>query len=303
MEIIRIKNLEPVEMPYDICAAVGNFDGVHLGHQKLIEECKKQNMKSAVLTFYPHPNTFIRDLPNYELLSPIDLKIKLMEKNKLDYLIIVEFSSKIAEVDKDVFVDFMKKMRIKRVVCGYDFTFGFKALGTTQTLIDEFDTIVVPKFVMNDVRISTTHIKDLLRQGEIHKAATFLGRNHAIVGYITHGNHIGTDIGFPTANVLYNNALLPKNGVYFVRVYVDGKKYYGMANIGYNPTINYSEERKLEVNIFDLNENLYGKEIFIEIIERLRPEKKYNNKEELINQLTTDKLTCMQFIKKIEENS
>lgn len=301
MQIIRIKNLEPVDMPEDICAAVGNFDGVHLGHQKLIEECKRQNMASAVLTFYPHPNTFIRELPNYELLSPLDLKIRLFEENGLDYLIIVEFSNEIAEVDKDVFIDFMKKMRIKRVVCGYDFTFGYKALGTTATLQENFSTIVIPKYVMNDVRISTTHIKDLLRDGEIHKAAIYLGRNHIIVGNVTKGNHIGTNIGFPTANVSYKNALLPKNGVYFVSIEVRGNKYYGMANIGYNPTINYSEERKLEVNIFDFTGNLYDEELFIEIIERLRAEKKYESKEALVEQLHRDKNVCLELIKRLEE--
>ncbi|MGM9971996.1 MAG: bifunctional riboflavin kinase/FAD synthetase [Anaeroplasmataceae bacterium] len=302
MEIINIKNLNPIDMNFDICAAVGNFDGVHLGHQKLIEECKKQGLKSAVLTFYPHPNTFIRDLPNYELLSPLDLKIKLMEREELDYLIIVEFSEEISMVDKDVFVDFMKKMRIVKVVCGYDFTFGYKALGTTQTLIENFDTIVVPKYIKNDVRISTTHIKDLLRQGEIHKASSFLGRNHVVVGKVMHGNSIGNSIGFPTANIDYHNALLPKNGVYFVRAYIDNNKYYGMANIGYNPTINYSIERKLEVNIFDLKENLYNKEVFIEIIERIRPEKKYDSKESLIAQLHKDKEFCLNLISKIEKN-
>lgn len=301
MEIIRIKNLEPVNMPYDICAAVGNFDGVHLGHQKLIKECQNQGLKSAVLTFYPHPNTFIRDLPNYELLSPMDLKIKLMERSGLDYLIIVEFSREIAEVEASRFIKFMKAIRIKKVVCGYDFTFGYKALGTTNTLIENFETIVVPKHVMNDVRISTTHIKDLLRQGELDKAHMFLGRNHAVVGYVTHGNHLGTDIGFPTANILYHNALLPKNGVYFVRVNVDNKKYFGMANIGYNPTINYSEERKFEVHIFNLEQNLYGKEIFVEIIKRLRPEKKYNNQEELVNQLNSDMNECMKLIKNYKD--
>ena len=298
MEIIRIKDLKPIEIKYDICAAVGNFDGVHLGHKKLIDVCKGQGMKSAILTFYPHPNTFIRELPNYEVLTPIDLKVKILEKENIDYLIIVEFSEEVAKVDKSLFIDFMKAMRIKRVVCGYDFTFGYKAMGTVESLESEFDVIVVKKYVLNDVRVSTTHIKDLLREGKLNIAKLFLGRNHIVIGKVLHGNNIGTNIGFPTANVFYGNALLPKNGVYFVKVSFDNKTYYGMANIGYNPTINYSEEKKLEVHIFDFYDDLYNKELMVEFVSRIRTEKKYDSKEALIEQLNIDKAYCLENIKK-----
>ncbi len=293
MEIIKIKDLKPVEIDFDICAALGNFDGVHLGHQKLIEKCKSQGMKSAILTFYPHPNTFIRDLPNYELLTPYDLKVNICESVGIDYLIIVEFNEEIARTDYRKFIDFMHAMRIKKVVAGYDFTFGYKAQGTVEKLIEEFDTLIVKKYVLNDVRVSTTHVKDLLRQGELDKARLYLGRNHMIYGRVIHGNSVGTDIGYPTANIEYKNALLPKNGVYFVSVTIENKKYYGMANIGYNPTCNYSDERKLEVHIFNLDNNLYDRDMNIEFIERIRAEKKFKSVELLIDQLNRDKEYCL----------
>lgn len=300
MKIIRIKDLKAEPMCEDICCAVGNFDGLHLGHKELLKVCKSQNMPSALLTFYPHPNTFIRDLPNYEILTPIDLKIKLIEEEKLDYLIIVEFSEALAKTDRTKFIEFMKAMRIKRVVCGYDFTFGYKAQGTVSTLEGEFDTIVVKKYVLNDVRVSTTHIKDLLRGGKLDKAKLYLGRNHMILGNIKHGRHVGSGIGFPTANVDYDGALLPKNGVYFVKINLDEKSYFGMANIGYNPTFNYSEERKLEVHIFDFEGEIYDKDILVEFIERIRPEKKYESIDALVSQLKKDKENCLNKIKQQE---
>lgn len=156
MKIIHIKKNLHEPIPTPLCAAIGNFDGVHLGHQKLIEECKRHNYKSAVLTFYPHPSVYLKKLPDYKLLTPLEHKADIISRMGIDYLIIVEFNEEIAKISKYEFINFLKKMNIKSCVCGYDFSFGRKAEGTILDLMKEFEFYEIKKFVYDDVRVSTT---------------------------------------------------------------------------------------------------------------------------------------------------
>ena len=297
MKIIHVNNNEIDEIVEPLCAAIGNFDGVHLGHQKLIEEAKKHNLKSAVLTFYPHPAIFLKNIKDYKILTPIDHKAEIFQTLGIDYLIVVDFNNEIANLSKDDFITLMKKLNIQKCVCGHDFSFGAKALGTPFDLLNNFDTYIIPKYVIDNVRVSTSYIKELLDDSNVSKAAELLGRYYSIRGEVVSGSQKGRHIGFPTANVEYNKYYLPENGVYYVKVKLDDVLYDGMCNIGNNPTFNFSALERLEVNIFGLDADLYGKELEVFFIKNIRNEKKFKSKEELIKQLNLDRNVCLELAK------
>lgn len=299
MRIINIKDKDFEIIHEPLCAAIGNFDGVHLGHQKLIEESKRHGFKSAVLTFYPHPSIFLKNIKDYKLLTPMEHKADILSRMGIDYLIIIEFNKEIASLDKDEFINWMKKLNIKACVCGHDFSFGYKGLGTPFDLYQNFDTFIISKFVVDDFRVSTSYIKELLDQGNVEYANKLLGRVFSIRGKVTYGNQKGRLIGFPTANVDYKNYYLPVNGVYFVQVKLNNVFYYGMCNVGNNPTFNYCETKRLEVNIFGLSEDIYGHNLEVFFIKNIRSEKKFNCKEELLEQLKLDKTKCYELSNEI----
>ncbi|MDE6407981.1 MAG: adenylyltransferase/cytidyltransferase family protein, partial [Anaeroplasmataceae bacterium] len=218
MKTIHIKDNDHELITDSLCAAIGNFDGVHLGHQKLIEECKRHGYKSAVLTFYPHPSVFLKKIPDYKLITPIEHKADILAHMGIDYLIIIEFNDDIAKISKESFILWMKRLNIKSCVCGYDFTFGRKAEGTIIDLAKEFEFYEVKKFIFDDVRVSSTYIRELLSLGDVSKVNRMLGRTFSIRGKVNYGTQNGRLIGFPTANVDYKNYFLPANGVYFVTV-------------------------------------------------------------------------------------
>ncbi len=302
MEIIIVKDLNFIPLKEPVCAAIGNFDGVHLGHQQLIEESKRHNLKSAVLTFAPHPNIFLKNIPNYPLVTPIDHKIEIIKNMNIDYIIIVEFDARIARMDKEDFIKAMKKMNIKAVVCGYDFTFGDKALGSTRDLAKEFEFYEIPKYSIDNVRVSTTYTRELLSYGNVKEASKLLGRVFSIKGKVIDGNKVGRELGFPTANIDYGRYILPKDGVYMCKVIANGKDYIGITNIGNNPTLNFCEEKRCETHIIDFNENLYDNVIEVFFYDRIRGEKKFSSKEDLLMQISKDKNLCIENKEKILES-
>ena len=294
MKSIYIKDKKFISLPEPVCAAIGNFDGVHLGHQKLIDECKRHGLKSAVLTFYPHPSVFLKKIPNYPLITPLEKKTDVLSKMGIDYLIVVEFNEEIAAMPKEEFLEAMHQMNIKACVCGYDFTFARRAEGTIRDLEKEFDFHEVKKFLMGDIRVSSTYIRELLSSGNVKEANRMLGRQFSIRGNVVYGDQNGRLFGFPTANVDYKNFFLPKTGVYFVNVIVDGVPYLGMANIGHNPTVEYVDKLRLEVNIFGFDEDIYLSNIEVYFIDRIRDEKKFNSIDDLVKQMKKDKALCLE---------
>ncbi len=294
MKSIFMKDKNFFPLPEPVCAAIGNFDGVHLGHQKLIDECKRHGYKSAVLTFYPHPSVFLKRIPNYPLITPLAHKMDIVSRMGIDYFIVVEFDDDLAKMPKEEFIQYMKYMNIRSCVCGYDFTFGKKAEGTIADLREHFEFYEVKKFIFDDVRVSSTYIRELLLNGNVYEANRLLGRPYSIRGSVIYGSQNGRVIGFPTANVDYKNYFLPASGVYFTNVKIDGELYLGMCNIGHNPTFNYTLEHRLEVNIFGLDEDIYGNTAEIIFIQRIRNEIKFADVEELIIQLKKDKAKCLE---------
>lgn len=176
----------------------------------------------------------------------------------------------------------------------YDFTFGRMAEGTIADLRNVFEFYEVKKFIYDDVRVSTTYIRELLGMGNIYEANRLLGRQYSIRGNVTFGSQQGRIIGFPTANIDYRNYYLPASGVYFVNVKIDGQLYLGMCNIGHNPTFNFTLEHKVEVNIFGLDEDIYGNNIEVIFVERIRHEIKFDGIDSLIKQLKIDKAKCLE---------
>ena len=296
METVVIKYNNKICFPSPICAAIGNFDGVHLGHQRLIEECKRHNYKSAIITFSPHPSVYLKKMPNYPLITPMEKKTEIFSQMDVDYFIVIEFNDLVASTPKEKFMEMLKSMNIKSIVCGYDFTFGRRGEGTAMDLKAEFETYVIPKYVIDEVRVSSTYVRELLSIGNVSDANRMLGRSFSIRGEVVYGSQKGRVIGFPTANIDYKNYYLPLNGVYAVYLTVDNKRYLGMCNIGHNPTFNFAANKRMEVNIFDFNEDIYGKEIEVFFVKRIRDEKKFKTVNELLEQMNSDKLRCKEIL-------
>lgn len=286
----QMNNKKPITL------TMGNFDGLHMGHQRLINRVLTyRDTKHAVLTFDPHPSAVLRDSSFKTLMQKRD-KLDQFSALELDYAFVVKFDKQFSQLSVEEFIQFLKSINVKRLVIGRDARFGYRGQGTIKDLEKRFAVDVVPDLVYKNIRVSTTYIKDFLKNGDIEIANELLGNPYLIRGKIVHGNQIGKSLGFPTANVDYNHYFLPKVGVYYVNIQIDDKQYFGMANIGYNPTVNYSIEKRLEVHIFDFNDSVYNHAIAVTFIQFIRDEMKFKSKSILIKQLNKDRDTIKQLI-------
>ena len=282
-------------------ATIGSFDGIHIGHKKILQTltkiAKKNNGKSILITFWPHPRYVLKKNNDFKLLTSLDEKIKLFEKNKIDILYIVDFSLKFSKVSANKFIEniLLEKLKINCLLIGYNNNFGKNREGNIRYLEEnnkkfDIDIISIPKQSVEKISISSTKIREYLNDGKISSANRLLGRKYSINGKVVRGNGIGRKINFPTANIEIDEPkkLLPKSGVYAVEVILNRKIYLGMLNIGYNPTIK-NEKKSIEVNIFEFSEDIYNNKISINFIRRIRNEKKFKNLNELKKQLIIDK--------------
>ena len=282
-------------------ATIGSFDGIHIGHKKILQTltkiAKKNNGKSILITFWPHPRYVLKKNNDFKLLTSLEEKIKLFEKNKIDILYIVDFSLKFSKVSANKFIEniLLEKLKINCLLIGYNNNFGRNREGNIRYLEEnkkkfDIDIISIPKQSVDKISISSTKIREYLNNGKINSANRLLGRKYSINGKVVRGNGIGRKINFPTANIEIDEPkkLLPKSGVYAVEVILNRKIYLGMLNIGYNPTIK-NEKKSIEVNIFEFSEDIYNNKISINFIRRIRNEKKFKNLNELKKQLIIDK--------------
>ncbi|MDD3068106.1 MAG: bifunctional riboflavin kinase/FAD synthetase [Acholeplasmataceae bacterium] len=287
----EMRNDEPITI------TMGNFDGLHLGHQQLIEKVISfRDTKHAVLTFDPHPSTILRD-QKFRTLTQKEDKIQLFSSYPLDYAFIVDFTPEFSELSVMGFIEFLRSIKVERLVIGRDARFGFRGEGTINDLRRYFYVDVVEDLIFNHTRVSTTYIKDFIQNGDLTSARMLLNRQYGIKGIVVHGNRIGHKLGFPTANINYDNYLLPKNGVYYVRVFHKDKWYHAMANIGNNPTLNFTSEKRLEIYILDFNKTIYGDTLHIVFFNYLREEMKMKNKRQLIKQLKKDEVAVRKLSK------
>ncbi|MFD2628429.1 riboflavin biosynthesis protein RibF [Oceanobacillus kapialis] len=287
------------ELPETV-SAIGFFDGIHKGHQKVIQtavnEAKDRGMESAVITFHPHPSVVLKkDVQHVKYITPIREKQEILQKLDVDRLYIIQFNKELAALSPQAFVDhFLKGLHIKHVIAGFDFSYGHKGKGNMQTIEEHangvFSTTQVDKVVLDGEKISSTKIRSLLKEGRLEEVTNLLGRPLSVSGTVVKGDQRGRTIGYPTANISVNEeVLLPKVGVYAVKVLYKHEVYEGMASLGFKPTFtDQLEEPVLEVNIFDYNNDLYGEELRVEWHSFIREEKKFTGVEALVNEIAAD---------------
>ena len=278
--------------------AIGNFDGLHLGHQKVINEgkrkAKKNKLPFGVMTFEPVPVMFFnKKIKNHRINSLEQKKIHL-KKFKLDFLIIIKFNKNFSSQSPEQFI---KKIIFKKTKCKYlyvskNFKFGFKRQGNISTLKKfekkyNFKNIVTQPFKKNNKTISSTFIRKKIRLGKIEEVNRLLGRSWCVIGKVIKGQRRGRKIGFPTCNLKLNDYVVPKRGVYAVKVKSNNFYKNGIANVGYRPTFK-GQKLLLETNIFGINKNLYNKVISVSFKKFIRPEKKFKNFEYLKKQIKFD---------------
>lgn len=305
MKVFR--NIQDFNPQKKVVLTPGTFDGVHVGHQKILSRLKdiaaKEYYETVVLTFSPHPRKII--FPNddsLKLLNTMDEKIAQLEKNGIDNLIIYPFSKKFSRIPALEYVrDFLvNQLKVSKLVIGYDHQFGKNREGNFEYLKElselyDFTVEEIPAQDLNDVKISSTKIRKAILEGDFDTANTFLGYNFSLTGTVTQGKKIGSSIGFPTANitVLDEDKIIPNEGAYAVYVYLNGNKHKGMLNIGNNPTISNENQTTIEVNIFDFDTDIYNQKITIEFATKLREVTKFNSIEELKTQLNKDKVLSL----------
>lgn len=306
------------EVPFDTntVLTVGTFDGVHKGHraviEKLLAEAKTLNARAVVVTFDPHPQIILRnkpDKPPVTLLSTIEERLQLLERYGVDTVVIIPFSEEFAAIDSETFVkDYLvKKIGCSKILVGYDHSFGRNREGNLSLLEKlsaelNFSVEEMPPQYNNDTTISSTKIRNALRDGDLELANTMLGYDYFIEGKVVMGDGRGAQLGIPTANVrsVDDNKLLPKNGVYLVSSEIDSNLYYGMANVGVRPTFTHDEFPSLEVHFFGINKDLYDKVLNVSFLRRIRNEQKFDSIDLFLSQIVDDRETCYELIEQIK---
>lgn len=308
MQIINVKHplLEHQRPTGDTVLIMGFFDGVHLGHQKVIKTgvdlAQKHNLKSVLMTFDCSPRTVYQHEKNFKYLSTMQRKAELVEQLGVDYLYFVHFSEDFAHLTPQAFVDqYMVGLKAKFVVAGFDYTYGKKELANMQNLPKyaqgRFETVTVPEQLINGQKIGSSAIKYFISEGHINTANEFLGYEYQNQGVVIHGLQRGRTLGYPTANLSVDGAqMLPAIGVYATRMKVGDKWYGAMTSVGYNVTFKENTGITIETNIFDFDKSIYGEHVTLEWVQYLRGEVKFDDAEGLVKQLELDKKHALKFL-------
>ena len=291
---------------------IGTFDGVHIGHKSILNKLKKRTnngqFESVVLTFFPHPRMVLNQDSNIKLINTIEEKTNLLESFGIDSLIIHPFDEAFSNLSAEEFVKniLVDKLNIHKIIIGHDHRFGKNRTADINDLIAfgkkySFEVEQINAHEIDEIAISSTKIRKALIEGNIKLANQYLGYSYYISGKVVQGKKIGRTIGFPTANIqiIENYKLLPKNGVYVVSSEIDNILYFGMMNIGKNPTIGENDQ-SIEVHFFNLKEDIYNKNLQISILEHIREEQKFNSLSELQAQLDKDKLFSLNYIQNLK---
>ena len=299
MELLRsIPELARLRGP--LFLAIGVFDGVHRGHQAVIstsaDHARVANGTPVVVTFDPHPEKVLRPQAAPHLLSATKHKIALIRALGVEHLLIITFDKQFAATEPEDFVaQLVNHSKPLREICvGHEWSFGKNRRGNLDLLKglgakSSFDVVGIPPVKINGAVVSSTAIRQAVEKGDLAKAAEMLGREYTILGTVTHGDNLGKKIGFPTANLSAHSEQFPPNGVYAAKAWVDGELYRGVINLGVRPTVSGGKaERVLEIYLFDFNRDIYGHDVEVHFLKFLRPEKKFENLDALVQQIRQD---------------
>ena len=299
MELLRsIPELARLRGP--LFLAIGVFDGVHRGHQAVIstsaDHARVANGTPVVVTFDPHPEKVLRPEKAPHLLSATKHKIALIRALGVEHLLIITFDKQFAATEPEDFVaQLVNHSKPLREICvGHEWSFGKNRRGNLDLLKglgakSSFDVVGIPPVKINGAVVSSTAIRQAVEKGDLAKAAEMLGREYTILGTVTHGDNLGKKIGFPTANLSAHSEQFPPNGVYAAKAWVDGELYRGVINLGVRPTVSGGKaERVLEIYLFDFNRDIYGHDVEVHFLKFLRPEKKFENLDALVQQIRQD---------------
>lgn len=288
---------------------IGTFDGVHSGHRKIIDrlvsQAKISGYESVLLSFFPHPRMVVQHQADIKLLHTLEERAQILESTGLDHLIVHPFSKGFARQTAESYIEniLVKALQTKHIIIGYDHRFGKNRTADISDLRSfgehfHFDVTEITAQEIDEVAVSSTKIRAALEAGEMHLANDYLGYEYILTGTIVHGKGIGKDLGFPTANlrIAENYKLIPKSGVYVVKSRLLDREVFGMMNIGSNPTVG-GKGQHIEINFFDIDEDLYGKKIQVCLLEYLRAEQKFDSLEVLKTQLAKDRENALKFLK------
>ena len=308
---MKIKTTLDAYPKKDSVVTIGTFDGVHIGHQKIIKQlveiANKDNLQAVVLTFFPHPRMVLQKDTGINLINTIDEKSQLLENFGIDHLVIHKFTKEFSRLGAMEFVrdTLVKKLHVKHIIIGYDHRFGRNRTANIDNLreygeVYNFKITEISAQEIDEVAVSSTKIRKALNNGDIEVANAFLGYNFMLTGTVVEGKNLGKQIDFPTANLNIEESykLIPKNGSYVVKSIIEDKTIYGMMNIGTNPTVN-GESQSIEVHFFNFNKNIYNKKIQVELIKRLRDEQKFDSIDTLKVQLHKDKEICLNYLNQL----
>ena len=294
---------------FKVALTLGTFDGVHIGHQSIIEKlnevAEKIDGESVLMTFYPHPRHVLRsNNQKLKLLSTIEERSEMLKEYGLKHFIIQEFSKNFSQLRPDNFVKeiLVDKLCVKRLIIGYDHHFGRNREGNYEKLLElsklySYEVEKINPLNYMGSTVSSTIIRKKINENKFEEVRKFLGRYFSFSGKIIEGKKMGKKIGYPTANISIENVnkLMPNDGVYAVYIKLNSKDFMGMMNIGYNPTFNASE-RSVEVHILDFNKDIYGLDVKVSIVEKIREEKKFLSVEDLKKNLDLDKKKVHQLL-------
>ena len=297
MRIIRDLSTDKKDLS-NLVLTIGNFDGVHLGHQaifkKLTQRAAELEGVSAVLTFDPHPSKILRSTASIPLLTPFEEKMRLLEDLGIQSVICIAFTADFARLTKEEFVEkvLSQSLAVKELFVGHDFAFGFRREGSLKFLQEMgkdrgFKVNVVDPVEINGTIVSSSLIRRLVQEGLVSQASTMLGRNYVITGRVVQGYRVGKKLGFPTANLLCANKLIPAPGIYAVKTVFKGNEFVGVVNIGTCPTFD-REGLSVEVHILSFHQDIYDEMLKVEFYERLREERRFESPEALAEQIKKD---------------
>ena len=312
---MKIKSAADYDQIKESIVTIGTFDGVHLGHQKIINKligiANAENLQALVLTFFPHPRIVVQQDTTIKLINTIDEKANLLKSYGVDHLVVKAFTKEFSrltalEYVRDVLVN---KLHVKHIIVGYDHHFGRNRTANINDLKEYgafygFKVTEIDAHEVGDVAVSSTKIRAALVKGDIITANHFLGYNFVLSGLVINGRGLGKTIQFPTANLKIEESykLIPKNGVYLVQSVINAQLVYGMMNIGTNPTVSNAEKVSVEVFFFNFNQSIYGHVLTIQLLDRIRDEKKFPNLEDLKLQLEIDSQEAINKIELLTKN-